>query len=115
MPKLRGIVKAEHFEIARHSEMLRPFDPAVPADYWIGFIADPEEEAIEEHLFESDYCGHPLRQLIALADRLCKLSLEKSLRLTVSDALLQRAADSGLAARDDRIPSGGHVECIVSG
>jgi len=39
MPKLRGIVKAENFEIARHSEMLRPFDPADTAQYIITRLA----------------------------------------------------------------------------
>jgi hypothetical protein len=91
-----------------------PIDPAMLADYWIGFMAGAEEEAIEEHLFECDYCGHRLRQVILLADGIRKLALEGSLRMVVSDVFLQRAAESGLAVREYQIPSGGSVECTVT-
>ena len=91
-----------------------PIDPAMLADYWIGIMADPEEEAVEEHLFECDHCGHRLRQVIVLADGIRKLALEGSLRMVVSDVFLQRAAESGLAVREYNIPAGGSVECTVT-
>jgi hypothetical protein len=93
---------------------MRPIDPALLADYWIGFMAGPEEEAIEEHLFECDHCGHRLRQVIVLADGIRKLAREGSLRMVVSDVFLQRAAESGLAVREYRVPPGGSVECTVT-
>jgi hypothetical protein len=92
----------------------RPIDAAALADYWIGLMAGPEEEALEEHLFECDHCGHQLRQVIALTDGIRKLALEGSLRMVVSDVFLQRAAESGLAIREYRVPSGGSVECTVT-
>jgi len=84
------------------------------ADYWIGFMAGPEEEAIEKHLFECDYCGHRLRRVIVLADGIRKLALEGSLRMVVSDVFLQRAAEAGLAIREYNIQAGGSIECTVT-
>jgi len=92
----------------------RPIDPAMLADYWIGFMAGAEEEAIEEHLLECDHCGHQLRQIIVLAGDIRKLALEGSLRMVVSDVFLQRAAESGLAVREYNVPPGGSVECTVT-
>ena len=92
----------------------RPIDAAMLADYWIGFTAGPEEEAIEEHLFECDHCGHRLRQVIVLSGGIRKLALEGSLRMVVSDVFLQRAAESGLVVREYRVPPGGSVECTVT-
>jgi hypothetical protein len=65
-------------------------------------------------LFECDHCGHRLRQVIVLADGIRKLAREGSLRMVVSDVFLQRAAESGLAVREYRIPAGGSVECTVT-
>jgi len=92
----------------------RPIDAALLADYWIGIMADPEEEAIEEHLFECDSCGQRLRQVIILADGIRRLAREGSLRMVVSDVFPQRAAESGLAVREYRVPPGGSVECTVT-
>jgi len=92
----------------------RPIDPAMLADYWIGIMAAPEEEAVEMHLFECDHCGDLLRQVIGLADGIRKLAREGSLRMIVSDVFLQRVAESGIAVREYRIPPGGRVECTVT-
>ena len=92
----------------------RPIDPAMLADYWIGFITGAEEKAIEEHLFECDFCGHRLRQVILLADGIRKLALEGSLRMVVSDVFLRSAAELGLAVREYNVPAGGSVECTVT-
>ena len=92
----------------------RPIDPAMLADYWIGIMAAPEEEAVEMHLFECDHCGDRLRQVIGLADGIRKLAREGSLRMIVSDVFLQRVAESGIAVREYRIPPGGSVECTVT-
>jgi hypothetical protein len=92
----------------------RPIDPAILADYWIGSMADADEDAVEEHLFRCDLCGHRLRQVILLADGIRKLAREGSLRMVVSDVFLQRAAESGLAVREYTIPPGGSVECTVT-
>jgi len=92
----------------------RPIDPALLVDYWIGIMADPEEEAVEEHLFGCDHCGDRLRQVIVLADGIRKLAREGTLRMVVSDVFLQRVAESGIAVREYRIPPGGSVECTVT-
>ena len=91
-----------------------PIDPAMLADYWIGIMTDPDEEAIEEHLLQCDDCGRRLRQVILLADGIRKLARTGSLRMVVSDVFLQRAAESGIAVREYRIPAGGSVECTVT-
>ena len=92
----------------------RPIDPAMLSDYWIGFMAGAEEEAVEQHLFECDFCGHRLRQVIVVADGIRKLALEGSLRMVVTDVFLQRVAESGLSVREYAVPAGGSVECTVT-
>ena len=45
-----------------------PIDAAILADYWLGALADREEEDVEEHLLGCDQCGARLREVIALAE-----------------------------------------------
>ncbi len=89
-------------------------DAAVLADYWLAALAKPEEEVIEEHLLGCDRCGAGLREVIALAAGVRKLAREGSLRMVVSDAFLQRAAEEGLRVREYAPPPGGGVECTVT-
>jgi hypothetical protein len=91
-----------------------PVNAAVLADYWISAQTNSEEAAIEEHLFECDYCGERLREVIALAEGIRELAREGSLRMVVSDAFLKRAAAEGLRVRQYAPPSGGSVECTVT-
>jgi hypothetical protein len=89
-------------------------DAAVLADYWLGVLAQPEEEATEEHLFTCDECGARLREVIALAEGIHKLAREGSLRMIVSDSFLKRAAEEGLRIREYAPPAGGGVQCTVT-
>ncbi len=91
-----------------------PIDAAVLADYWLAALAQPEEEAAEEHLFTCDECGARLREAIALAEGVRKLAREGSLRMVVSDVFLKRAAEEGLRVREYAPPAGGGVECTVT-
>jgi hypothetical protein len=91
-----------------------PIDPAILADYWLAALPPPEEEAVEEHLFECDLCGARLREVIVLAEGLRNLAREASLRMIVSDGFLQHAAAEGLRVREYAPPSGGSVECTVT-
>ncbi|MBZ5699508.1 MAG: hypothetical protein LAN18_13285 [Acidobacteriia bacterium] len=91
-----------------------PIDAAVLADYWTAALAKPEEEAIEEHLFNCDQCGERLREVIALAEGVRNLAREGSLRMVVSDAFLKRAAEEGLRIREYAPPAGGGVQCTVT-
>jgi hypothetical protein len=91
-----------------------PLDPAVLADYWLAALAQPEEEAAEEHLFTCDECGARLREVIALAEGVRGLAREGSLRMVVSDAFLKRAAEEGLRVREYAPPPGGGVQCTVT-
>ena len=91
-----------------------PIDAAVLADYWLAALPGPEEEAVEEHLFDCDECGARLREVIALAEGVRNLAREGSLRMVVSDAFLQRAAEEGLRVREYAPPPGGSVECTVT-
>ena len=96
------------------SKCARPIDPEMLADYWIGSMAEADEAAIEEHLFECDSCGDRLRRVIVLADGIRKLAREGSLRMVVSDLFLKRATESGLNVREYTVPPGGSVECTVT-
>ena len=91
-----------------------PIDAAVLADYWLAALAQPDEEAVEEHLLGCDRCGAQLREVVALAEGVRKLAREGSLRMVVSDAFLQRAAEEGLRVRQYAPPPGGSVECTVT-
>jgi len=91
-----------------------PIDAAVLADYWLGALTNPDEEAVEKHLFDCDRCGAQLREVIVLAEGVRRLAREGSLRMVVSDAFLKRAAEEGLRVREYAPPPGGGVECTVT-
>ena len=93
---------------------LKPIDAAALADYWLGALTKPEEEAAEQHLFTCDECGARLREVIALAEGVRKLAREGSLRMVVSDTFLKRAAEEGLRIREYAPPAGGSVQCTVT-
>lgn len=95
-------------------KLSHPIDAAVLADYWLGVLAGPDEDSVEEHLFECDQCGARLREVMALADGIRRLAREGDLRMVVSDAFIQRAAEDGLRVREYALPSGGSVHCTVS-
>ena len=52
--------------------------------------------------------------MIALAEGVRNLAREGSLRMIVSDAFLQRAAEDGLRVREYAPPPGGSVQCTVT-
>ena len=91
-----------------------PIDAAVLGDYWLASLPKPEEEAVEEHLFDCDRCGARLREMIVLAEGLRRLAREGSLRMVVNDAFLKRAQEEGLHVREYAPPPGGGVECTVT-
>jgi len=92
-----------------------PIDAAILADYWIAALSSSDEGAVEEHLLDCDRCGERLREVIALAQGVRDLAREGSLRMVVSEAFLKRAAEEGLHIRQYAPPSGGGVECTVTG
>jgi len=91
-----------------------PIDAAALSDYWLGLLAGASEDAVEEHLFSCDSCGGRLREVIALAEGIRQLAREGSLRMVVSDAFLQRAAEEGMHIRQYTASPGGRVECTVT-
>ena len=91
-----------------------PIDAAVLSDYWLAALTGPEEDAAEEHLFGCDRCGARLREVIALAEGVRELARAGSLRMIVSDAFLNRAAEQGLRVREYALPTGGSVQCTVA-
>lgn len=94
--------------------VLHPIDAAALADYWLGALAGPDEDSVEEHLFECDQCVARLREVMALAEGIRRLAREGDLRMVVSDAFLERAAEDGLRVREYAPPSGGSVQCTVT-
>ena len=91
-----------------------PLDTAVLADYWLGALAQADEEAVEEHLFTCDECGARLGEVIALTDGVRRLAREGSLQMVVSETFLKRAAEEGLRVRQYAPPAGGSVQCTVT-
>lgn len=91
-----------------------PIDAAVLADYWLGALAGPDEESVEEHLFECERCRARLRETMALAEGVRRLAREGDLRMVVSDAFLRRAAEDGLRVREYAPPPGGGVQCTAT-
>lgn len=90
-----------------------PVDAAILADYWLGAIEGPDEEAIEQHLLDCDPCGARLRDVMALIEGVRAIASEGSLRMVVSDAFLQRAGEDGLQVREYAPAPGGAVQCTV--
>jgi hypothetical protein len=91
-----------------------PLDAAILADYWLGLLSQPEEDAVEGHLFACGDCNARLSEVIVMADGLRKLALEGSLLVVVSDTFLERAAAEGLQVRQYAPPRGGKVDCTVT-
>ena len=80
----------------RQANCQNPIEATVLADYWLGALAEAEEETVEEHLLACDGCGAPLREVIALAEGVRHLAREGSQRIVVIDACLRRAAEEAL-------------------
>ena len=91
-----------------------PIDAATLADYWFALLSQPEEEAVEEHLFGCDACRARMEEVIALADGVRALAREGDLRVVVNDEYLRRAAKDGLRIREYTVPPGGSVDCTVT-
>jgi hypothetical protein len=92
----------------------RPIDVTLLTDYWLRTLAVADETAVEEHLLGCDRCGTRLREVMALAEGVRRLAREGCLRMVVSDAFLQRAAEDGLRVREYAPPEGGSVPCTVT-
>jgi|ERR1017187_5207674 hypothetical protein len=91
-----------------------PIDVGVLADYWLAALAQPEEEAVEEHLLGCDGCGERLRDVMALAEAVRNLAREGSLLMVVSDVFVKRVTEEGLRVREYTPPLGGSIACTVT-
>lgn len=91
-----------------------PVDAAILADYWLASLPEPEEQAVEEHLFTCDECGARLREVISLFRDIRDLARGGSMLMVVSDAFLKRVAVEGLRVREYAVPAGGSVACTVT-
>lgn len=91
-----------------------PLDAAVLFDYWVGKLGAEEEEAVEEHLFACDACGGRLKEAIALAEGVRKVTREGVLQTVVSEAFVKRAIEDGLRVRQYAVAAGGSVQCTVA-
>lgn len=89
-------------------------DAAILADYWLGLLAQREEDRIEEHLFACDQCSTSLAEVHALAEGVRALAREGSLLMVVSETFLNRAAGQGMHIRRYDPPAGGSVQCTVT-
>lgn len=93
---------------------LSPMDVTLLMDYWLGELAEPEEEAVDEHLLSCDECGARLREVIALAEGVRQVAREGALHMVVSETFLKRAEEEGLRVRAYAPPAGGSVQCTVT-
>src|SRR4051812_2215227 len=90
-----------------------PVDPAVLADYWLGLLAEPEEDAVETHLFECDSCGDRLRGIIQIAEGLRALARSGTLRVVLSEDFVAHAKETGRRVRQYRFEPGQTVPCTI--
>jgi len=91
-----------------------PIDPAILMDYWLARLDSSDEEPVEIHLLECDFCGRRLREVIELAEGLQALARSASLRVIVGDALIQRATDEGRQVREYTVHPGEPIACTVA-
>jgi hypothetical protein len=91
-----------------------PIDADALMDYWLGALASPAEETIEEHLFSCHPCGDRLREVIALSEGLRTLARSGSLLVVISDQFVKHAAETGQRVREYAPPSGESVQCTVA-
>jgi anti-sigma factor RsiW len=91
-----------------------PLDATVLVDYWLALLPAGDEQEVEEHLMACDRCGDRLREVIELSDRLRRLARSGSLRVVVSDRLLERAEETGQRVRKYTAPAGATVQCTVT-
>jgi hypothetical protein len=92
----------------------QPIDDAVLVDYWLAFLADAEQDAVEEHLFACDECGDRLRQAIDLAEALRGIARSGMLQVVVDEVFVRQAAASGRRVRQYEAGPGQTVHCTVS-
>ncbi|HVH26774.1 MAG TPA: hypothetical protein VM818_08445 [Vicinamibacterales bacterium] len=95
-------------------ECPNPLDAAVLVDYWLALLPAGDEQEVEEHLMACDRCGDRLREVIELSDSLRRLARSGSLRVVVSDRLLQRAEETGQRVRKYAALPGASVQCTVA-
>jgi hypothetical protein len=91
-----------------------PIDAAILMDYWLALLWSSDEEAVEEHVLVCDRCGDRLREVIALSEGLRTLARSGSLRVVVSDQLVQRAAETRRRVREYAFAPGQSVPCTVT-
>ena len=91
-----------------------PIDAAVLADHWIGALDGRELDAVEEHLLACGECAARFSEVIALSEGIRRVAREGSLRMVVSEAHLERAAELGTRIRAYAPASGGRVQCTVT-
>ena len=101
-------------EVNKFAQCSEPIDAAVLADYWLGLLAEQEEQLVEEHLLGCDHCGERLREMMALSKGIREIASKGALRMIVSDEFLHRAAKQGARVREYAPPNGGQVECTVT-
>lgn len=90
------------------------FEAGVLTEYWLGTLPTPDEERVEEHLFDCDQCAGRLDDVIALARGISEIARGGALLTVVSESFLKHAQDDGLRIRQYAPPAGGSVACTVT-
>jgi anti-sigma factor RsiW len=75
---------------------MNPIHVEVITDYSLVALKTPEQQDVKEHLFRCDECGTRLRESIALAESLRKLSGEGSLVAVVRHEFVKACQGAGL-------------------
>jgi hypothetical protein len=91
-----------------------PIETGVLVDYWLAALNEPDEHAVEEHLFTCDACGERLSHVIMLAGAIRELARQGSLLMVVSDTFLEQVATEGARVRQYAPPVGGSIACTVA-
>ncbi len=92
----------------------QPLELGTLVDFWFKEGPAPDEERIEEHLFECDECSGRLRALVTLGKGVRRLAHEGAVQVVVTPSFLEKAAREGLRTREYRVAPGERVTCTVT-
>lgn len=83
-------------------------------DYWLHDSDPASTDAVDEHLFRCDACGHALDELMALGDGVRAAFRAGAVSAVMSSAFVQRLVAQGMRVREYRLAHNGSVNCTVS-
>ena len=82
--------------------------------WWVGEVAAPEQDRIEEHLLSCPECARRGQALAAVAEGVRGLVRAGELPTVLLPAVVERLREEGRRIREYQVHPGGGVQCTVS-